>query len=253
MGPNRSDHVDVPERRVGAALRQARRTAGVTLREMAKRLNYGSHSTLSEYENGARMPSELVVRGYERLLGLATGTLVDEWEAANVERHGDAWTRRRPHLPAQLSTLEPSDQPVRATAASPWPEEPVADGSDPDAAGCSADAVTVHARRIALAERRTVIGHVELRYSSRARAAWGRFEGYGLLDHIAGRGDDVHVVVEVLRHSDGTRLATREPYCFDYLWSDLVVADAGMFQARATVLIGDRTVAAGETDTRRLA
>jgi hypothetical protein len=233
---------------------------------MARRLNYGSHSTLSEYENGARMPSEIVVEGYERLLRLKTGTLRTILETANIERHGDAWARRRVHLPVQLSTMDasadenghPNANPAAgaspsAVGASPWPAQPVADGSDPDAAGCSSDAVTVHSRRIALTRRRTVIGHIELRYCSRARAAWGRFEGFGFLDHIAGGRNDVEVVVEVLRYSDGTRLATREQYCFDYVWGDLVMVDTGMFQARATVLIGDETAAVGETDARRLA
>jgi transcriptional regulator with XRE-family HTH domain len=252
---NRSTHHDVrslPEQRVGAALRTARRAGGLSLREVARRLNYASHSTLSEYENGARMPSEMVVEGYERLLRLAPGTLTLVLEDANIERHGDAWAKRRVHVPAADLPLPETggEPPIRP--ASPWPEQPVADGSDPDAAGCSVDAVTVHSRRIALVEQRTIIGHVELRYNSRAQAAWGRFEGYGFLDHLAGTRDDVNIVVEVMRGSDGTRLSTKEPYCFDYVWGELVVVDSGQFQARASVLIGDRTVATGETDARTL-
>jgi transcriptional regulator with XRE-family HTH domain len=92
-----------PEGRVGAALRQARESQGISLRQMAKRLQYNSHSTLSEYENGARMPSEYVVEGYERVLGLAAGELGDVLEQACIDRHGDAWTKRRPHLPLQVS------------------------------------------------------------------------------------------------------------------------------------------------------
>jgi transcriptional regulator with XRE-family HTH domain len=245
MPANRSARL--PEQRVGEALRNARTATGISLREAARRLNYASHSVLSEYENGARMPSESVVEGYERLLRLEPGTLTGVLEDANIERHGDAWAKRRVHVPAAAAAD------VTATPASPFPEQPVADGSDPDAAGCSADAVTVHSRRIALTERRTVIGHVELRYNSRTRAAWGRFEGYGFLDHLAGRGDPVEIVVEVLRHSDGARVSTKEQYCFDYVWGELVTVDSGLFQARATVLIGDRAVARGETDARRLA
>jgi hypothetical protein len=124
----------------------------------------------------------------------------------------------------------------------------VADGSDPDAARCSADAVTVHARRIALADRKIIIGQVELRFSASARAAWGRFEGYGFLDRLADKHGDVQVIVEILRHSDGALIATKEQYCFDHLWSDLLVADSGKFRAAATVMIGNEPVAAGETD-----
>jgi transcriptional regulator with XRE-family HTH domain len=254
------DAMNLPEQRVGAALRDARRAAGLSLREVARRLNYASHSTLSEYENGARMPSEPVVEGYERLLRLEHGVLTAILEDANIERHGDAWAKRRVHIPLQLpaADLPPADSTAAPGAAgcqpaSPWPEQPVADGSDPDAAGCSADAVTIHSRRIALTGERTIIGHIELRYSSRARAAWGRFEGYGLLDHLAGRRNDVDIVVEVVRESDATVIATKEHYCFDYVWGELVVVDSGAFQARATVLIGDEAVAAGQTDARRLA
>jgi transcriptional regulator with XRE-family HTH domain len=250
----------LPEQRVGAALRDARRAVGLSLREVARRLNYASHSTLSEYENGARMPSEVVVVGYERLLHLAPGTLTAILENANIERHGDAWTKRRAHLPVVLAGDAPpggatvvAAPPASPWPASPWPEQPVADGADPDAAGCSEDGVTVHSRRIALTDKRVIIGHVELRHSSRARAAWGRFEGYAFLDHLAGQRDDVEIEIEIIRHADGTRLSTKELYCFDYVWGDLVVVDAGLFQARATVRIGGEAVATGETDARALA
>jgi transcriptional regulator with XRE-family HTH domain len=255
----------LPEQRVGAALRDARRAVGLSLREVARRLNYASHSTLSEYENGARMPSEVVVVGYERLLHLRPGTLTAILENANIERHGDAWTKRRAHLPIVLAGDEPSEgpaAPARQSAAprpeapwpaSPWPRQAVADGADPDAAGCSEDAVTVHSRRIALTDKRIIIGHVELRHSAASGAAWGRFEGYAYLDHLAGQRDDVEVVIEIVRHTDGTRLSTKERYCFDYAWSDLVVVDSGPFQARASVVIGGQTVATGETDARPLA
>ncbi len=258
MDVNRPDQQDVqvlPEQRVGAALRQARQAAGLSLRAMARRLNYGSHSTLSEYENGARMPSELVVEGYERLLDLNAGTLVTLLEAANLERHGDAWARRRIHLPVRLPREMPRAEPVAPVIArpdalgeSPWPRQPVADGSDPDAAGCSVDAVTLHSRRIAYTKRRIIIGRVELRYSARAGAIWGRFEGYGFLNHLAEQRDDLQIIVEISRHSDGASIATKEQYCFDHLWSDLLVADSGTFQAAATVLLDHEVVGVGETD-----
>lgn len=257
MASNRSDRQDLqvlPEQRVGAALRQARKAAGLGLREMARRLNYGSHSTLSEYENGARMPSEQVVEGYERLLCLQAGSLATVLEAANLERHGDPWIRRRVHLPVRFidqTTPPATNWPAvasRALGESPWPRQPVADGSDPDAAGCSVDAVTLHARRIAYTKRRIIIGHVELRYSARGGAMWGRFQGYGFLDHLAEQRDDVQIVIEILRHSDGVSISTKEQYCFDHLWSDLLVSDWGRFQATATVQLGREAVGVGATD-----
>lgn len=60
----------LPEQRVGAAMRQARELAGISLRQIAKDLGYHSHTTLSSYERGAVMPTDEAVRGYEQLLGL---------------------------------------------------------------------------------------------------------------------------------------------------------------------------------------
>src|SRR5215472_8793435 len=47
-----------PEQRVGAAMRRARELAGISLRDMAKRLGYNSHTTLSSHERGAVMPTD---------------------------------------------------------------------------------------------------------------------------------------------------------------------------------------------------
>jgi len=237
----------LPEQRVGQALRSAREAAGLSLRVMARRLNYNSHSTLSEYENGCKMPSETVVEGYERILGLELGTLRTVLEAANIERHGDAWAMRRTHLPLQYEPIHgiPS---TPSAAASPWPMQEVADGADPDQAGCSADAITAHSRRIALPNQRSIIGHIELRYSPSAHAAWGRFKGYPLLDHLATQGPSVDIIVEVIRESDGTCLPYRQQYSFDCQWGDLLMTDAGLFQARAKVLLEDESLAYGETD-----
>src|SRR5436309_783774 len=85
----------LPEQRVGAAMREARESRGVSLRRLAEQLGYQSHTTLSGYERGAVMPTETVVEGYERILGLASGSLTKVLEEARIERHGDAWTKRR--------------------------------------------------------------------------------------------------------------------------------------------------------------
>ncbi len=97
----------LPEQRVGAALREAREARGVSLRRLAEQLGYQSHTTLSGYERGAVMPTETVVEGYERVLGLTSGSLTTVLEEACIERHGDAWTKRRVHLPTQFVPAEP--------------------------------------------------------------------------------------------------------------------------------------------------
>lgn len=108
----------LPEQRAGAALRAAREAGGIGLREMARRLNYSSHSGLSEYEKGVKMPPEAVVAGYEHILGLEPGVLTAVLEAANVERHGDAWSKRKVHIPVQFVPVKPPSANVIA------PEEP---------------------------------------------------------------------------------------------------------------------------------
>src|SRR5450755_1426237 len=65
----------LPEQRVGAAMREARELSGTSLRQMAKRLGYQSHTALSSYERGAVMPTEKVIEGYEQVLGLQSGEL----------------------------------------------------------------------------------------------------------------------------------------------------------------------------------
>ena len=104
----------LPEQRVGAAMREARESHGVSLRRLANQLGYQSHTTLSGYERGAVMPTETVVEGYERLLGLTSGSLMTVLEEACTQRHGDAWTKRRVHLPTQFVSpaIEPDSDEV---------------------------------------------------------------------------------------------------------------------------------------------
>jgi transcriptional regulator with XRE-family HTH domain len=112
--PTPSTTPALPEQRIGAALRAARETGGLSLRAVAKRLGYNSHTTLSSYERGSIMPPEVVVEGYEKLLGLPEGKLMKVLEAACVERHGDAWAKRRSHLPTRPTA--PEAEPVPSSA-----------------------------------------------------------------------------------------------------------------------------------------
>jgi transcriptional regulator with XRE-family HTH domain len=202
----------LPERRVGAALRQARERTGLSLREMAKRLNYSSHSMLSSYETGAVMPSDQVVEGYERELGLS-GELVAVLEDARIERHGDAWPRRRPHIPRsaedQAASPElPSRNRTRRVAlwvllalvvgavgsvvvwlvtrntnsASNTPVATsvtqVADGADPKDSGCALDPNVVTLDSAEVDYQGMPAGLAELRYSPQCGVGWSRFEPF---------------------------------------------------------------------------
>lgn len=107
----------LPEKKVGAAMRQAREEHNLSLRGMSRRLNYNSHTTLLNYEQGGAMPTEDAVRGYEEVLGIEPGSLLQVLEQARIERHGDPFPKRRVHIPIKLvaereSGSENLDQPL---------------------------------------------------------------------------------------------------------------------------------------------
>lgn len=113
----------LPEQRVGNAMREVRERTGLSLRSLAKQLGYHSHTTLSSYERGAVMPTDEVVAGYERILGLSPGALVEVLEQARIERHGDAWAKRRVHISPEFVTEQPAGitQPGESEAATALP------------------------------------------------------------------------------------------------------------------------------------
>jgi transcriptional regulator with XRE-family HTH domain len=76
---------DTPEARFGARLRQVRVDAGVSVRRLAKELDR-AHSTISDFENGRRLPGVEVVEQYEDYFGLARGMLGAQRERARAER-----------------------------------------------------------------------------------------------------------------------------------------------------------------------
>jgi len=215
-------------RRFADDLRQLRTAAGISsYRALAGRAHF-SHTVLAQAASGQALPSLAVTLGFVAACG---GDLA-AWESR--------WRRLR------LSIEGAAAEPV--TISSPWNWEPVADGSDPENAGCSPEAITVHARKISLAIRKQIIGYVELRYSRRAHAAWGRFRGYAGLDHLATHLHQVDVAVEVVRDQDAMRMCFEAPYAFDHHWCDLVITGAGLFHAAATIYFDGEIAAYGETD-----
>jgi hypothetical protein len=78
------------------------------------------------------MSTDEAVTGYERVLGLPPGTLTGVLEQARIERHGDAWAKRRVHIPVEFAPPEPvgaepsgkaleAESPVAEQAAPPTP------------------------------------------------------------------------------------------------------------------------------------
>ncbi|NUO57845.1 MAG: helix-turn-helix domain-containing protein [Hamadaea sp.] len=192
----------------------------LTYRDLAARTHY-SRTTLAEATAGKKLPSLPVVLAIVRACGGDPGLWQARWEKMR---------QRAANVPILLPAL---------------PEQEVADGAEPEAAGCGTDAATAIARKIAWPERRLNLGQVELRYSARQGAAWARFEGYGSLDHLAGQ-REVEIEVEIVRESDDRRCAVREAYCFDYHWCDILLSSARL-RAAARIVVDGNLVAEGST------
>jgi len=224
--------------RFAAELRALRDVTGVSsTRELARRAHF-SHTTVTDALSGKQLPTIQVVRA----IAVACGDPVEQWD------------RRWRHVNALFEAEAPESAPVAPReAASPWPAVPVVDGADPDEAGCSPDARTAHARRIALRGKRRIVGVVELRYSPAAHAAWGRFEGYPLLKQLAMTGTEVKIIVDVVRERDGRRGPFEQEYSYDYHWGDLVLTGSGRFYACASIEFSNQQIAYGETDRIELA
>lgn len=210
-------------------LRKLRAAAGSPSYRSLERVAHYSRTTLAQAAAGRVLPSLPVTLAFVAACGGDTVEWERRWRSVSVALRAEG-----------------------ATVAGPWPPEPVADGADPEAAGCGHDAVTVHARKIALIGRRNIVGQVELRYSPGMHAAWGRFEGFSGLDHMAHR-RRVEVLVAVARDSDGAQMSYRDDYWFDYHWSSVLCTGTGQLWALASVLFDGETVAAGQTDRFQLA
>jgi transcriptional regulator with XRE-family HTH domain len=232
---------------LGATLRSHRIASGLSLRALAAHVGLSAHGTLVDYEHGRRIPPEDLLGACERVLGVPDALLLRLRHAALTERGDhqaaallDGW------FPGQPRTDSDSVLPPATAAGSP---QPVADGSDPERAGCHLDAITVHARKLAMTEHR-LIGQVELRYSAGRHAAWARFAGVPALDHKAVQ-RSVDILVEAVREPDCARTSFRHEYCFDVHWGDLLLTGRGCIYARA-VVYADAVPIAAETNRLRL-
>ena len=198
-----------------------------SFRALAKELHY-SHEIVSKAARGQTLPSFELTMAFVAACGGDPEEWASAWHALSRARNSDL------------------AEPVVASPA--WPPELLADGADPEASGCYADAITVHGRKVSLLHRRQVIGEIELRYSPRSHAAWGRFKGSDGLDKLALFRHDVNVVVGVERLVDGLRFGYSTEYGFDYHWGDIVLTGRGLYVAWVEVCFDGEVVATAETD-----
>jgi hypothetical protein len=214
-------------------LRALLAAAGISsIRALAKKAHY-SHTALANAAKGDRLPS---------------------WEVTSAFVEGcngdvDDWERRWRALFLAAKTGAQT-----MAAATAWSTQAVTDGADPEDSGSYVDARTVAAKKVALDSRRQVVGVIELRYSKKNHAAWGRFRGSDGLDHLATHRHRVVTEVEIYRQSDDRRLSySIDEYPFDYQWCDLMVTNGELFRAGARLFFDGEAVAYGETVSVRLA
>lgn len=222
MSASSEENADLIQR-FATDLVRLRVAAGITSqRALARRAHY-SHTIISDAEKGRDLPSLPVT------MAIVTA----------CEGDADEWSQRWRDTYAALHEL--------AAIASPWPKQDVLDGNDPMDAGCHADAVTVRAAKVSLDERRQIIGLLELRYSRRTHAAWGRFRGEQGLDMLAMHRLAVDLTVGVARELGDCRLGYSTDYRFDNHWSDLLLTGRGALFAWVTVRFDGAKVAYCET------
>ncbi|HET7013511.1 MAG TPA: DUF2690 domain-containing protein [Streptosporangiaceae bacterium] len=176
---------------------------------------------------------------------LAVIAAVAAWAATLPSARHPKLAASRHHGPAlQSPPQSPSPSSSRSTAPG--------DGDDPKADGCVADATTVASAEIRVTEPAvaaglrfapgTVIGTVELRYSPRCHAAWGRVTPTVAFDHPkSGR-----EALGVTRPSDGAA-APFEPGDVEEAYGDLLTTGHGCLVAYAKFMIADGHVASART------
>ena len=203
-------------------LQRLRASAGIRSQRSLAARTFFSHTTISAAEQGKILPSLEVTMAIVE----ACGGDPKEWE--------QRWT---------LTYAAGKE-----LAKSPWPAQEVADGSDPMDSGCHVDAVTVQVARVSLKAKRHIIGWVELRYSPRSHAAWGRFHGEEGLDWLAAHRHQVDLTVGVGREADGRCLAYEVEYSFDDHWGGILITGNDAFFAWTAVRFDGTEVAYRETD-----
>ncbi|WP_026212186.1 helix-turn-helix domain-containing protein [Longispora albida] len=218
--------------RFAEALRELRRQSGdPSLRELERRTHF-SRTALSQAASGQKMPSLQLALAYVTACGGDPAEWTGHWERATAQ----ARLARVPDVIVERKT------PARPA----WPPQALADGADPDRAGCSEDAVTVCAQRVGISEGR-VVGQIQLRLSPWGQAVWARFEGTSSLDHLAAR---AFVEIELGARRTGlgeTHTLFRAEYAHDYMWSDLLLAGERPVRAEAAVYMDGVLVGSGTT------
>jgi hypothetical protein len=212
------------------------------------------------------MPTDEVVRSYEQLLDLEAGSLAGILENARIERHGDAWAKRRVRLPAdlppQISTTPAETRPSRTAgwqperwwialgavavlAASgvtlglvflltpsprPLPVPAALDHQDPKVTGCAVGASTA-AQADVYSPLKSFLGVLQLRTSSRCGTSWGRFIPALTLP----RKPSLTIEIDVFRPADHATAKFRIAFAGQDVYGNMLVSRYQCTYARVTL------------------
>jgi transcriptional regulator with XRE-family HTH domain len=236
---------------LGRELRRLRQERGLSQRALTKLLGLSAHSNIADYESGRRIPPRDIVSSCDHLLEtdgelgrLLTRALAEK--ALGEPPPAAPRRRRRRHLVAIAALTVPAiallawSLPRSGQVVAPSPSLSIWDGNDPKAAGCAADAVSLEAQPVFLANGQQ-LGSVHLRYSPICQAAWAKFEPLPVKPS-----GPVMVTVEALRPSDGMRTMFQYPG-WDQGYGDLLRTGPGCVQASARLRLADGAEAAAST------
>jgi hypothetical protein len=113
----------------------------------------------------------------------------------------------------------------------------VSDGDDPENAGCATDAINLDSQQLAFPPG-TIVGNLELRYSVRCAASWGRFTPAAAMD---GMGPAI-VTVQAIRPDDRVTTPWSGPYTGGLVYGNLLHAGPGCVLAHILITLGTSQV-----------
>ena len=217
-----------PAAEVGRAMRAAREARRLSLRDLAKKLGFNSHTRFSGYELGRQLPPDEIVEGYEKVLDLEPNSLMRLVERARIAEHGDSFPKRRKPLGTQMDAVNrPRRRVLIAALVVALIAAVVAvvvilvaeknrvradDGSDAISTGCDADAVTLDHVDVYFPAQYKV-GTLELRASPYCGTSWGKFTQAKDLPTTP----PLNIKITASRPADGAM----RPFALDYVGENI--------------------------------
>jgi hypothetical protein len=123
----------------------------------------------------------------------------------------------------------------------------VPDSADPQRTGCGSDAITLDLQQVS-SPPDTTLGTLEMRYSARCAAGWGRFTpNVGKMDPLG----PAIVTVEATRQVDGATAPWSAPYVGVQMFGNLLHTGPGCVLVRVYITFGRQQTASAATSCHR--